>query len=62
MAVFYKTSEAESLAGIAIRELHDESLWTEIRDLNAKRFPDMCSSDYFPVESIIELPSVIHPT
>lgn len=52
----YTTSPAESLAGIAIRELGDESRWTEIRDLNNKEHPEMSSFDYYPVGSVIQLP------
>lgn len=52
----HATDAGESLCGIAIRQLGDESRWTEIRDLNADRFPDMLGSDYYPVGTIIKLP------
>lgn len=53
----YTTQPAESLAGMAARQLKDESRWIEIRDANAQAFPDMGPSDYYPVGSIIKIPS-----
>jgi hypothetical protein len=51
------TQPAESLMGIALRQLKDESRWTEIRDLNAASFPDMGPHDYYPVGTAIKLPA-----
>lgn len=52
----YTTHAGESLAGIAARELGDARRWEEVRDLNAKAFPDMTHSDYYPVGTTIRLP------
>lgn len=52
----YITRAAESLMGIALRELNDEARWKEIRDLNSDKFPDMTGPDYYPVGSTILLP------
>lgn len=52
----HTTEPAESLCGIALRQLGDETRWTEIRDLNAGRFPDMLGSDYYPVGTVLKLP------
>jgi len=52
----YTTKPAESLAGIAIRELGDESRWKEIRDLNSDIYPDMMSWVYYPVGTVLKLP------
>jgi nucleoid-associated protein YgaU len=52
----YTTKPAESLAGIALRELGDESRWVEIAKLNEEMFPDMRRSDYYPCGAVIELP------
>jgi hypothetical protein len=52
----YWTKPAESLMGIALRELGDESRWTEIRDLNAASFPNMRSCDYYPVGTALKMP------
>ena len=43
----HTTSPAESLEGIALRELGDATRWTEIRDLNSDKHPDMKSYDYY---------------
>ena len=55
--VTYVTQPAESLAGIAMRQLNDESRWREIRDLNSGQFPYMGPHDYYPVgtEIILEI-------
>lgn len=55
--VSYTTQPAESLAGIALRQLKDESRWVEIRDINAHAFPDMRSHSYYPAGSVIKLPA-----
>lgn len=56
----YTTSEAESLKGIALRELKDETRWREIRDLNSEQFHSSFGpNDYYPPNSIILLPSVL---
>ncbi|MFU6251954.1 LysM peptidoglycan-binding domain-containing protein [Pseudomonas aeruginosa] len=55
--VSYTTRPAESLAGIAIRQLKDESRWVEIRDINAHAFPDMQSHSYYPAGTVIKLPA-----
>lgn len=44
----YTTESAESLAGIAIRQLGDESKWTQIARLNSNQFPEMNAHDYYP--------------
>jgi hypothetical protein len=54
----YKTNPAESLAGIAIRQLKNEDLWIEIARLNSLKFPDMHSSNYYPVGTILILPKL----
>ncbi|HEX8594206.1 MAG TPA: hypothetical protein VF682_13140 [Pseudomonas sp.] len=54
--VDYVTQPAESLAGIACRQLKDERRWIEIRDINAHAFPDMAPHDYYPVGTSIKLP------
>ncbi|HGM5695299.1 TPA: hypothetical protein ACKPZN_001704 [Pseudomonas aeruginosa] len=59
--VSYTTRPAESLAGIALRQLKDESRWVEIRDINAHAFPDMQSHNYYPVGTMIKLPSPSNP-
>ncbi len=53
--VSYTTRPAESLAGIALRQLKDESRWVEIRDINAHAFPDMQSHSYYPAGTVIKL-------
>jgi hypothetical protein len=55
-APVHKTEPGESLAGMAIRQLGDEKRWTEIRDLNADRFPDMGPNDYYPVGTVLRMP------
>ncbi|MFG9445566.1 hypothetical protein ACEP3I_32895 [Pseudomonas aeruginosa] len=55
--VSYTTRPAESLAGIALRQLKDESRWVEIRDINAHTFPDMQSHSYYPAGTVIKLPA-----
>lgn len=52
----YKTQPAESVAGIALRQLGDESRWREIRDLNSEDYPEMTGPDYYPVGTTIILP------
>lgn len=52
----YTTMPGDSLAGIAHRELGDNSRWAEIRDLNSDAFPYMRSFEYYPVGSSIILP------
>ncbi|MFU3350010.1 hypothetical protein ACM7LD_36110, partial [Pseudomonas aeruginosa] len=59
--VSYTTRPAESLAGIALRQLKDESRWVEIRDINAHAFPDMQSHSYYPAGTVIKLPSPSNP-
>lgn len=54
----YTTTPAESLAGIALRELGSESLWTHIAQLNAHHFPEMKASDYYPVGTELILPNI----
>ncbi|HCJ1265016.1 TPA: hypothetical protein NQO12_000486 [Pseudomonas aeruginosa] len=55
--VSYTTRPAESLAGISLRQLKDESRWVEIRDINAHAFPDMQSHSYYPAGTVIKLPA-----
>lgn len=52
----YTTEAGESLAGIALRQLKDETRWVEIRDLNAHQHPDMWPNDYYPVGTVLRLP------
>lgn len=52
----YTTQPGEAVAGIALRELKDESRWVEIRDLNAHHFHDMGPHDYYPVGTELTLP------
>lgn len=54
----YVTQAGESIAGIALRRLANETRWAEIRDLNAAKYPDMVATDYYPVGTSIELPDV----
>ena len=51
--VTHKTRPAESLAGIALRKLGDETLWTQIAKLNSLKFPDMGPHNYYPVNTEI---------
>lgn len=53
----HTTDSGESLCGIALRQLGDETRWTEIRDLNADRFPDMLGADYYPVGTVLKMPA-----
>jgi hypothetical protein len=57
----YTTQPAESLAGMAARQLKDEGRWIEIRDANALEFPDMAPHDYYPVGSVIRIPCASPP-
>lgn len=57
----YITQPAESLAGMAARQLKDENRWIEIRDANALDYPDMRPSDYYPVGSAILIPFTSPP-
>jgi len=54
----YKTNPAESILGIAMRELKDEKLWVEISRLNSHEFPDMSPHDYYPVGTILIIPNL----
>lgn len=53
----YTTRPAESVAGIALRQLGDESRWVEIRDLNAHAFPGIGPHDYYPVGTVLRMPA-----
>lgn len=53
----YKTKPGDSVMGIALRQLKDESRWVEIRDLNAQAFPDIGPHDYYPVGTLLKLPA-----
>jgi hypothetical protein len=57
----YTTQPAESLAGMAARQLDDSARWIEIRDANALEFPDMAPHDYYPVGSVIRIPAPLSP-
>lgn len=57
----YVTTPGESVAGIALRQLGDESRWIEIRDLNAQAFPDMGPHDYYPVGTKLVMPKSAPP-
>jgi heterodisulfide reductase subunit C len=52
----YKTNPAESVAGIAHRQLGNEDLWVEISRLNSLKFPDVSAHDYYPVGTQLILP------
>lgn len=53
----YSTTPGEAVAGIALRQLKDESRWVEIRDLNAHAFPDIGPHDYYPVGTVLRIPA-----
>ena len=57
----YSTSPGESVAGIALRQLGDESRWIEIRDLNAHAFPDVGPHDYYPAGTKLVMPKTAPP-
>ena len=57
----YVTTPGESVAGIALRQLGDESRWEEISDLNAHAFPDMGPHDYYPVGTELVMPKAAQP-
>lgn len=57
----YVTTPGEMIAGIALRQLGDESRWVEIRDLNAPAFPDMEPNDYLPVGTKLAMPKAAPP-
>lgn len=52
----YKTEPAESVAGMAIRQLGNESRWVDIAWLNSLKFPDIGPNDYYPVGTILIMP------
>ena len=52
----YTTQAGESIMGIALRRLANETRWAEIRDLNAAKYPDMVATDYYPAGTSIKLP------
>jgi hypothetical protein len=52
----YKTEPAESVAGMAIRQLGNESRWVDIAWLNSLKFPDIGPNDYYPVGTILIVP------
>jgi hypothetical protein len=52
----HTTQPAESVAGIALRQLGDEKLWVEIARLNSLEFPDVHANDYYPVGTVLILP------
>lgn len=58
----YTTTPGEAVAGIALRQLGDESRWVEIRDLNAHAFPDIGPHDYYPVGTELRLPALSAPS
>lgn len=53
----YTTTPGESIMGIAFRQLGNERRWQEIRALNAERFPNILPHEYYPVGTILNLPS-----
>lgn len=53
----YVTTPAESVAGIAARQLGDQERWIEIRDLNALHHPDIGPHDYYPVGTKLRMPA-----
>lgn len=57
----YETRPAESVAGIAKRQLGDERRWVEIRDLNAHAFPDIGPHDYYQVGTLLTMPAAPQP-
>lgn len=58
----YVTTPAESVSGIAFRELRDPARWVEIRDLNALEHPEMGPHDYYPVGTKLRMPIPIQET
>jgi hypothetical protein len=58
----YTTTPGEAVAGIALRQLGDESRWVEVRDLNAHAFPDIGPHDYYPVGTELRLPALSAPS
>jgi len=52
----YTTTPAESVAGIAARQLKDQSKWIEIARLNSLEHPDMGPHDYYPVGTVLHMP------
>lgn len=54
----YTTNPGESVMGIALRQLNHGPSWTEIRDLNADRFPDMGPHDYYPPRTVLVMPAL----
>lgn len=57
----YSTSPGESVAGIALRQLGEESRWIEIRDLNAHAFPGVGPHDYYPAGTKLVMPKTAPP-
>lgn len=57
----YTTRPGESVMGIALRELNHSPSWTEIRDLNADRFPGMGPHDYYPPGTVLVMPALAMP-
>lgn len=53
----YKTHPAESVSGIAQRQLGDEKLWVEIARLNSLEFQDVNAHDYYPVGTVLIIPN-----
>lgn len=55
----YVTKRGDSVMGIAMRELGDESRWREIVQANSQKFGDlMRSCDYYPVGTVLLLPNI----
>lgn len=55
--LFYKTQAGESVAGIALRMLGNEDRWTEIAEMNSRRYPNMLGPDCYPVGTILAMPA-----
>jgi predicted nuclease with TOPRIM domain len=52
----YETMPAESVAGIALRQLGDVNKWVDIAWLNSLNFPDVGPNDYYPVGTVLIMP------
>jgi len=53
----HTTNPGESIRGVALRQLGNESRWREIYDLNAPEFLDMNQDDYYPTGTLLSLPA-----
>lgn len=56
----YTTQPGESVMGIALRQCGNEAEWRHILACNP-RFADLLPSDYFPVGTVLTLPTAARP-